>query len=113
MQRRLNPNMKEVVRLEIIKWLDAGIIFLISDGVWISPIHVVPKKDGTTIIKEKNNELIPSRPVVGWRLCIDYRKLNAVPRKEHFPLPFLDQLLECILVMNFIISLINFQIITK
>ena len=70
--------------------MDAGIIFPILDSVWISPIHVVPKKDGTNIIKGKNNELIPSRLVVGWRVCIDYRKLKAVTRKDHFPLPFLD-----------------------
>ena len=49
-QRRLNPNMKEVVRAEILKWLDAGIIYPISDSSWISPVHVVPKKGGTTVV---------------------------------------------------------------
>ena len=100
-QRRLKPNMKEVVRLEILKWLDAGIIFPISDSAWISPIHVAPKKGGTTIVMSKNNEIIPSRLVVGWRVCINYQKLNAATRNDHFPLPFLDQMLERIARYDF------------
>ncbi|XP_071916278.1 uncharacterized protein [Coffea arabica] len=108
-QRRLNPNMKEVVRNEILKWLDAGIVFPISDSVWISPIHVVPKKGGMTTIMGKNDELIPSRLVVGWRVCIDYRKLNTVTRKDHFPLPFLDQLLERIAGYEFYCFLDGFS----
>ncbi|XP_027178132.1 uncharacterized protein LOC113777297 [Coffea eugenioides] len=108
-QRRLNPNMKEVVRNEILKWLDAGIVFPISDSVWISPIHVVPKKGGITTIVGKNDELIPSRLVVGWRVCIDYRKLNTVTRKDHFPLPFLDQLLERIAGYEFYCFLDGFS----
>ena len=93
-QRRLNPNMKEVVKKEIMKLLDAGIIYPISDSDWVSPIHVVPKKGGMTVVKNENNELIPTRTVTGWRMCIDYRKLNKATRKDHFPLPFIDQLLE-------------------
>ncbi|XP_038976409.1 uncharacterized protein LOC113461320 [Phoenix dactylifera] len=93
-QRRLNPNMKEVVRAEVLKWLDAGIIYPISDSLWISPVQVVPKKGGMTVVHNENNELIPTRTVTGWRVCIDYRKLNSVTRKDHFPLPFLDQVLE-------------------
>ena len=58
-QRRLNLNMKEVVRLKIIKWLDVSIIFSISDSIWISPIHVVPKKGGTTIVKGKMMNIFP------------------------------------------------------
>nr|XP_027067480.1 uncharacterized protein LOC113693099 [Coffea arabica] len=108
-QRRLNPNMKEVVRNEILKWLDAGIVFPISDSVWISPIHVVPKKGGITTIIGKNDELIPSRLVVGWRVCIDYRKLNTVTRKDHFSLPFLDQLLERIAGYEFYYFLDGFS----
>ena len=94
MQRRLNPHMKEVVRLEVLKLLDAGIIFPISDSKWISPTQVVPKKSGVTVVKNDANELVPTRVVTGWRMCIDYRKLNLVTRKDHFPLPFLDQVLE-------------------
>ena len=82
--------MKNVVRLKIIKWFAAGIIFPISNSSWISSIHVVPSKGETTIVKEKNDELIPSRLIVGWRVWINYRKLNAVTRKDHFLLPFLD-----------------------
>ncbi|XP_050229333.1 uncharacterized protein LOC126678479 [Mercurialis annua] len=93
-QRRLNPNMKEVVRAEVIKLLDAGIIYPISDSAWVSPVQVVPKKGGTTVVKNDNNELIPTRMVTGWRVCIDYRKLNATTCKDHFPLPFIDQMLE-------------------
>jgi hypothetical protein len=93
-QRRLNPNMKEVVRAEVVKWLDAGIIYPISDSAWVSPVQVVPKKGGVTVVENENNELIPTRPVAGWRVCIDYRKLNNATRKDHFPLPFIDQMLE-------------------
>ena len=94
MQRRLNPNMKEVVRNEVIKLLDNGIIYPISDSKWVSPTQVVPKKSGVTVVKNENNELIPTKTVTGWRMCIDYRKLNLVTRKDHFPLPFMDQILE-------------------
>nr|GEX09940.1 hypothetical protein [Tanacetum cinerariifolium] len=75
-----------------IKLLDAGMIYLISDSPWASPIHCVPKKGGITIVENKNNELIPTRLVTGWRVCIDYRKLNDATRKDHFPLPFMDQI---------------------
>ena len=86
--------MKEVVRKEVLKWLDTGVIYPISDSAWVSPVQVVPKKGGTTVIKTENNVLLPSRTVTGWRICIDYRKLNKATRKDHFPLPFLDQMLD-------------------
>ena len=88
-QRRLNPTMKEVVRKEVLKCLDAGVIYPISDNAWVSSVvQVVLKKGGTTVIKTENNTLLPSRTVTGWRICIDYRKLNKATRKDHFPLPF-------------------------
>ncbi|GKB57809.1 hypothetical protein Tco_0913995 [Tanacetum coccineum] len=93
-QRRLNPNMKEVVKKEIIKLLDAGIIYAIEDSPWVSPVHCVPKKGGMTVVTNEDNELVPTRTVTGWRVCIDYRKLNEATRKDHFPLPFMDQMLE-------------------
>ncbi|XP_026410396.1 uncharacterized protein LOC113305592 [Papaver somniferum] len=92
-QRRLNHNMKEVVRTEVLKLLDAGIIYLISDTKWVRPIQVVPRKSGITVVANENNELIHSRVTTGWRVCIDYHKLNSASRKDHFPLPFIDQML--------------------
>ena len=93
-QRRLNLVMKDVVRKEVLKWLNAGFIYAISDSPWVSPAHVVPEKGGFTMIRNERNELIPTRTVTGWRVCIDYRKLNTAIRKDHFPLPFIDQMLD-------------------
>ncbi|GJX63359.1 putative nucleotidyltransferase, ribonuclease H [Tanacetum coccineum] len=93
-QRRVNPNIKEVVKKEVIKLLDAGLIYPISDSPWVSPVQVVPKKGGMTVVKNEKDELILQRTVTGWRVCIDYRKLNNATRKDHFPLPFIDQMLE-------------------
>ncbi|GJR32955.1 reverse transcriptase domain-containing protein [Tanacetum coccineum] len=93
-QRRLNPNMQEVVKKEIMKLLDTGIIYPIADSPWVSPIHCVPKKGGITVVTNKNDELVPTRTITGWRVCIDYRKLNEATAKDHFPLPFMDQMLE-------------------
>ena len=75
-QRRLNPPMQEVVKKEIIKWLDAGVVYPISDRKWVSPVQCVPKKGGMTVVANEKNELVPLRPVTGWRVCMDYRKLN-------------------------------------
>ncbi|CAA7014781.1 unnamed protein product [Microthlaspi erraticum] len=83
-QRRLNPNLKDVVKKEIMKLLDAGVIYAISDSKWVSPVHVVPKKGGITVVKNDRNELIPTRTVTGHRMCIDYRKLNAALAKIIF-----------------------------
>nr|KYP72402.1 Retrovirus-related Pol polyprotein from transposon opus [Cajanus cajan] len=99
-QRRLNPTMKEVVRKEVIKLLEAGMIYPISDSAWVSPVQVVPKKGGMIVVMNDKNELIPTRTVTGWQMCIDYRKLNQATRKDHFPLPFMDQMLErCMLAI--------------
>jgi hypothetical protein len=55
---------------------------------------VVPKKGGMTIIRNEKNELIPQQTITGWRMCIDYQKLNKATRKDHFPLHFIDEMLE-------------------
>ncbi|GKD28101.1 reverse transcriptase domain-containing protein [Tanacetum coccineum] len=93
-QRRVNPKIHEVIKKEVIKLLEAGLIYPKSDSPWVSPVHCVPKKGGIVVVEIDDNELIPTRLVTGWRVCIDYRKLNDVTRKDHFPLPFMDQMLE-------------------
>ncbi|KAK1628803.1 hypothetical protein QYE76_003118 [Lolium multiflorum] len=93
-QRRLIPKMKEVVRNEVLKLLEAGIIYPIADSRWVSPVHCVPKKGGMTVVPNDNDELIPQRIVVGYRMCIDFRKVNKVTKKDHYHLPFIDQMLE-------------------
>ena len=86
--------MKEEVRKEVLKLLEAGFIYPISDNSWVSLVQVVPKKGGMAVIRNDRNELIPTRTVTGWRMCVDYRKLNEATRKDHYPLPFMDQMLE-------------------
>jgi hypothetical protein len=86
-QRRVNPKIHEVIKQEVLKLLNARLIYPISDSPWVSPIHCVPKKGGITIVANEDNELIPTRLVTGWRVCIDYRKLNDTIPKDHFPHP--------------------------
>nr|GFB96647.1 reverse transcriptase domain-containing protein [Tanacetum cinerariifolium] len=93
-QRMVNPKIHDVIKKEVEKLLDAGLIYLISDSAWVSTIHCVPKKGGMTVITNDENELVPTRLVTGWRVCIDYRKLNEATRKDHFPLPYMEQMLE-------------------
>jgi nitrate reductase beta subunit len=86
--------MREVVKKEVIKLLDAGIIYPVSHSEWVSPVHCVPKKGGLTMVKNEKDELILQRTMTGWRMCIDYCKLNKATKKLHFPLPFIDEMLE-------------------
>jgi hypothetical protein len=90
MQRRLRPNIKEVVKNKVIKLLDNEIIYPISDSKWVSPTQVIRKKSGVTMITNEKNELILTRTITGWCMCIYYRKLNSMTRKDHFPLPFMN-----------------------
>ena len=80
-QRRLNPKMKEVVRKEILKLLEAGIIYPVTDSHWVSPVHCVPKKGGITVVPNDKDELIPQRIITGYRMVIDFRKLNKATKK--------------------------------
>jgi len=75
-QQRLNPHLKYIVKAELQKLLDIYFIYPISDSKWVSPLVVVPKKNGK------------------WHICVDYRELNKVTKKDHFPLPFIDQVLD-------------------
>ncbi|GJX72721.1 reverse transcriptase domain-containing protein, partial [Tanacetum coccineum] len=93
-QRRVNPKIHEVIKKEVIKLLEAKLIYPISDSPWVSPVYCMPKKGGITIIENDDNELIPTQLITEWRVCIDYRKLNDATRKVHFPLPFMDQMLK-------------------
>ncbi|GKC84963.1 reverse transcriptase domain-containing protein, partial [Tanacetum coccineum] len=93
-QRRVNLKIHEVIKKEVKKLLDAGLIYPVSYSPWVSSVHCVPKKGEMTVVTNDENELIPTRLVMGWRVCIDYRKLNEATRKVHFPLPFMDQMLE-------------------
>nr|GEY27821.1 DNA-directed DNA polymerase [Tanacetum cinerariifolium] len=93
-QRRVNLKIHVVIKQEVIKLLEAGLIYPIFYSPWVSPVHCVTKKGGFTVVENEDNELIPTRLVMGWHVCIDYRKLNEATRKDHFPLPFMDQMLE-------------------
>nr|GEZ35961.1 reverse transcriptase domain-containing protein [Tanacetum cinerariifolium] len=93
-QRRVNLKIHDVIKKEVEKLHDAELIYPISDSPWVSLVHYVPKKDGFIVVENEENELILTRLVTGWRVCIDYRKLNEAARKDHFPIPFMDQMLE-------------------
>jgi hypothetical protein len=93
-QRGLNNVMRDVVKKEVLKPLKAGVIYPISDSEWVSSVQVVPKKCGMVVISNEKNELIPQWTVTSWQMCINYRKLNKATQKDHFPIPFIDEMLE-------------------
>ena len=72
----------------------AGIIYPVADSQWVSHVHCVPKKGGITILPNDKDELIPQRIFTGYRMVIDFRKINKAAKKDHYPLPFIDQMLE-------------------
>jgi len=76
--------------------LDAGIIYPISNFQWVSSMQVMLKKFGVTVVANVNNELVPTRVQTCRQVCINYRKLNTMTTKDYFPLPFFDQILECL-----------------
>jgi hypothetical protein len=84
-QRRLIQAMREMVKKEVIKLLDAGIIYTVPRREWLSLAHCVPKKGDLIVVKNVKNELIPQRTMTGWWMCIDYPKLNKAMKKDHFP----------------------------
>jgi hypothetical protein len=80
-QHRLNPKLKELVRKEVIKLLEDRIIYSIADSKWVSPVHCVPKKGGIIVVPNDENELVAQLTITGYRMCIDFRKLNKVTKK--------------------------------
>ena len=72
----MNPNLRDIMKEENQKLLEASLIYPISDSEWVSPLVIIPKKNGK------------------WRICVDYKELNKATRKDHFPLPFVNQVLD-------------------
>ena len=87
----MNPKLREIVKEELQKLLNVNFIYPISDSKWISPLVIVPKKNGK------------------WRVCIDYRELNKATLKDHFPLPFIDQVLDTLAGKNYFSFLDGFS----
>jgi hypothetical protein len=93
--------MREVMKEEVLKLYHAGIIYHVPHSDWVSPIQVVPKEGGMTVIENNKNKLIPQHTVMGWRMCINYRKLTVATKKDRFPVPFIDEMLERLMKLSF------------
>ncbi|GJT42204.1 hypothetical protein Tco_0950919 [Tanacetum coccineum] len=78
-QRRVNPKIHDVIKKEVLKLLDARLIYPILDSPWVSPVHCVPKKGGFTVVENESNELIPTSIGYGWRVCIGLQKVMMPP----------------------------------
>jgi hypothetical protein len=85
--------MREDVKKKVLKLLMAGVIYLVSNTEWVSLVQVVPKKAGMTVMRNEKNELIPQWTITSWQMCIHHRKHNKATRKDHFLLPFIDEML--------------------
>ena len=92
--KRVHPRMKDVVRKEVIRLLESGVIYPISDSKWVIPIHSIPKHGGITTIQNDKDEVLPSRTITEYKMCVDFRKLNKITIKEHQPLPFMERIIE-------------------
>lgn len=97
--------MQKVVRKEVLKLLDHALIFPISDSTWVTPTQVISKKGSMKVHHDENNELIATRLITGWRMCIDDRAVNAANHNDHFPLPFIDQMVDTCRLSFFIVFL--------
>ncbi|XP_025616833.1 uncharacterized protein [Arachis hypogaea] len=93
-QRWLNPTILDIVKKEVTRLLEAYIIYPISDSEWVSPVQVLLKKSGVTMVKTERGKLVATRVQKTWQVCIDYRRLNQATRKDHYPLSFIDQMLD-------------------
>nr|GEU70413.1 reverse transcriptase domain-containing protein [Tanacetum cinerariifolium] len=78
-QRRVNPKIHDVIKQEVLKLLDVGLIYPISDSPWVIPVYCIPKKGGFIVVENEENELILTRLVMGWRVCIDYPSILIAP----------------------------------
>ena len=87
-QCKLNPHIKEVVQKEVVKLIDAGIIYHISNSQVVS----IPKKSDITVARNSVEQLVHTRETICWRVCIDYKNLNFMTGKYHFPLSFINQI---------------------
>ena len=70
------------------------VIYPISDSKWVSPVHCIPKKGGVSLVTNENNDLVPTRAVIGYGMCVDFRKLNKWTKKDHYRLPFINEILQ-------------------
>lgn len=90
----MNPNVRKVAKKEVLKLLEAGIIYPIYDNKWVSPVHVTPMEEGMIVIKNYKDAYVTTRTITRCRLCIDYRNLNKATRKYIFTLPFINHMLQ-------------------